>query len=184
MMHATPPDGVRKDVKCDWAWAQQHEPEALTFVRNHVWLKCCRDSTLNEDTAEATDYVIETPGRVSIGMRIRRISNTKRRRDFTLRVARPSGAKTEVAKVAGGYQDIYCYCWINDILGNELDEYIIVDMHKFRMAGLLEHPDGSLWTRDKSAQFAWWEIRTLVDAGCVLEGVKYPNAPIAYRLVV
>lgn len=184
MMNASPREGCPESVKCNWQWAQQHEPAALTFVRDHVWRTCCRESTIKEDTSHATDYVIKAPGDLSVGMRIRRISNTKMRRHFTLRKQVRSGATTELEKVENGYMDIYCYCWVNDIIGGILDEYIIVDMHEFRRSGLLAHPDGTRWTNDKSAQFAWWELRTLVNAGCVLEGVKYPDSPVAYRLVL
>lgn len=74
-----------------------------------------------------------------------------------------------------------CGAYINK---GKLEEYILVDMHRFRSSGLLESPDGSKWTRDKSAQFAWWDWTTLQDSRCIVEGCKFPNSPICFWVVI
>lgn len=183
-MNAAPNDRCRPAVRKDWAWAKAHESESLHYIRDYVFDRWCRDSSLTEDLQRATDYVIETPQHVKIGMRIRRISNTGRKRHFTLRLSRPSGCKTEQAKLAEAALDYYCYCWINDRQGGRLEEYIIIDMQRFLESGLLKKPDGIERCHDESARFSWWDWTTLQDHNCIAEGVKYPGQAVSFRVRV
>ncbi len=129
---------------------------------------------------QATDYVVEAPRKVRVGMRIRRVENTRAMRHLTLRLSRPSGAKTEVQKIKEGYGDVYVYGWILD---GRLEEYIIISMAKLRKSGLLDKPDGIQQNRDGSASFAFWRQETLQDAGVILEGCRYPGAAVEFHTV-
>lgn len=181
-MSAAPTPDVPPQVRADWDWARGHEAAAIEFVRRHVCK--IKDSTTAQDLRQATDYTVTAGGNVAVAMRVRRISSVKSRRDFTLRISRPSGSKQEISKIAEGYADLYCYVWVNDLFNlPTLDEYMLVDMHRFRASGLLDRPDGARWNRDRSSVFAWWEWRKLQDFHCIVEGCKYPNSVVSYWIV-
>jgi len=178
-MNAAPTGNESPDVLADWLWARGHEEECIKLVRDHV----CKigESTTQQDMRQATDYVLTTPSKISVAMRIRRISNTGKKRHLTLRLSRRSGAKTEVAKISKGHGDLYCYVWIDDT--GKVNEYIFVDLKAMRDSGLLDKPDGEKSTNDGSATFAWWHWETLQDHGCIIEGCKYPGEAVSFKFV-
>lgn len=169
---AEAPEGIRRDVVRDWQWAGGYEGNALRYVRGHLYGKwVLRESTLAEDRKQATDYVFETPddaGKLTVAVRMRRLSNTGCHRDLTIRMSRRSGARTEAHKIAAGFGDLYLYGWIDDSVGM-LREYVLVDLHRFRSAGLLDNPCDRKVVGDGSAAFGCWGICRLRRDGVLIE---------------
>ena len=175
---------MRKEVAADWAWAKGHEMEAIEYLREHILN--VEDSTREDDLKHCTDYVIHPVPKLHCAIRIRRLSKTPSK-DLTLRFDRSSRAKTEYQKILEGYADLYVYKWINDLKGDEIDEYMIVDINAMRAANqVLRYADDfrKAWDQESKtwSRFGCWTWQTLQDHGCLVEMVKYPNGPISYRL--
>ena len=122
-----------------FAFEKQMQGKVVEILRRHAADVVQFNIATNEqDTKQATDFVVETTiGRIAV--RVRRYSSTgEKYRDLTIRIRATYGGKTEIDKLRDGWGDLYLYCW-QDAAGN-LTEYMLVDIHKMRAAGLLGDP--------------------------------------------
>jgi len=160
-------------VFADWSWANDFERKALGMALTDLFAMA---SNLREDQHESTDWKTDEHGKYSWGMRVRRVTSAGRYRDFTLRYSRSSGAETEIDKIRKGAGDFYLYAWVCE---NEIEEYIIVDLHALRRSELLLSPRTTA-NRDGKTVFAHWPTSELYEADAIVSGRKYPNRMIQY----
>lgn len=152
-----------------FAFEKQMQGKVVEILRRHAADVVQFNIATNEqDTKQATDFVVETTiGRIAV--RVRRYSSTgEKYRDLTIRIRATYGGKTEIDKLRDGWGDLYLYCW-QDAAGN-LTEYMLVDIHKMRAAGLLgeaymthlpEIPNGD------GTWFCPFSFEALYDADCI-----------------
>jgi len=174
-MNATPNDvtDLPVDVMKDWKWATKHEAPALKEAIAQMFLKC---STISQDY-QGTDWVYEGAEKTNIACRIRRLESAKRYRDFTLRSARSSGAKTELAKIRDGVGNLYLYGWVDD---EELQEYVVISLDVFRKCGLAYVDRTSKMNKDRKTWFVAYTLEELWECGCIVCGQKYPGKPVSF----
>lgn len=98
-------------VNADWKWADKFLPDIKRILG-----ECLIATAPIEDDAERnTDLIVLKLDAVRIGCRIRRYSYLLRYPDeFTIRAGRPSGAKTELAKIIEGWGDYFFYGFANE----------------------------------------------------------------------
>lgn len=93
-------------------------------------------ASTKKDNSYATDYEVKLQGG-DIACRLRRAKYHYR--DLTIRALRDTGAKTELAKIKGGYASRYFYGWTD--AHRTIAEWILIDLDKVRMTPqLLEKP--------------------------------------------
>lgn len=94
----------------------QHSRLYLRSLRAITGLVTAREATQEQDQKENTDLIVlETMAGIRFACRVRRPKDFARYGDeFTLRVSRPGGTKTELAKVAEGWGDYIIYAWGSD----------------------------------------------------------------------
>ena len=100
------------------------------------------------DRLRATDYVvIASTG--DIACRIRR--STYSYRDWTIRSKRPSGMRTELAKLREGWCRWYLYAWAED--DTTFRDWVIIDLDAVRESRILDTPRQEIWNHDDSSAF-------------------------------
>ena len=116
------------------------------------------------DQTEATDLKILKARDLRIACRVRRGGYADcYPNDFTIRLERPSGAKTELAKILDGFCDLSFYGHAGR--GGAIDRYFVIDLDIFREA-LKQDQHGSYIkysiqrNRDNSSSFIAFDIRS------------------------
>ncbi len=136
----------------DKRWADRFIPEIKTILGAHL----ISEGPCADDAERATDLIVLTLRPFRIGCRIRRYEYMERYPDeFTIRAGRPSGVKTELAKVIEGWGDFFFYGFA-DQDAQSLRAWRLCDLSVFRlwlnrcllttgkMPGVRqENPDGS-----------------------------------------
>lgn len=101
-------------------------------------------SSLVQDQEQAADLVVFTARSVTIACRVRRPGYSEMYPyDFTIRSWRPTGVKTELAKINEGWGDWFVYAHANPDELN-LDRWMVLDLDVFRSA----------WANDRRVQLA------------------------------
>lgn len=119
----------------DWHWADQFIPEIRAILAaNLAKMIEINIAPREADITAATDLMIVLSSG-DIAVRVRRADC--RFRDLTIRAARDSGAKTELAKIREGSPRWYFYGW--EGARGKLAHWIIVDLAKVRALGLLDN---------------------------------------------
>lgn len=149
----------------DKAWADGYLPQIEVAVREVAGqIIEIREGTEDEDQKEATDYVVH----VASGTIACRVRRNCRYRDLTLRASRPSGVRTELAKIKDGWGRWYLYMWADE---DSIEDWIFVDMDGLRDSGLLNgerrqrNPDG--------VTFLPLPVPELDAAGCLVRGLAH-----------
>ena len=123
----------------------------------------------DDDMNLETDMVVF--GTLRIALRVRNgYSSTYN--DIALRSARPSGAKTEVAKIKEGLGDYYLYCWTQD--GHTITEYILIDLDRFRsvMDDCLTNFD---WYQCDGTAINTYSIDQMIAKNCCVSSYLLPS---------
>lgn len=155
---------LRLDVRRDWAWSDGYLPEVRRILlQNAAYLFNVEVASFALDVKQATDMLLTVTGRKHIAVRLRR--STYFQRDLTIRASRSSGVKTELDKIRSGYGDIYLYGWTLDM---QIQEWMLVDLHRLRKSGLLETRWPFIGNTDHTTSFIAIPYRTLHERGCVL----------------
>lgn len=116
-----------KGWETDKLWADK----AFRYVRSICGRLFVADASIKEDQEENTDLRILTINPIRIACRIRRGSYFPRyAHQFTLRDYRPTGMKTELAKIVDGFGDYFFYGFAKD--NGELLDWKIGDLEIFR----------------------------------------------------
>ena len=168
---------VSKDFERQWAYAEKHEQELNRLLCDKLFLPSIRKATMYEDMNECTDFVFNQKN-LRIAHRVRRVENTKQRRDLTIRWKTKTGALTERDKLKTSEASIYVYAWENE---GEIIEYVFIDIQKFVNHPIFEKPEGVRTVNSDRNQFAFWSIYTLQDSGCLLGGMSNIGSAIPCR---
>jgi hypothetical protein len=121
------------NFEINFKWQKQYMEAMIKIMRLYIaQMVKFRYATMSEDMRQATDMVI-TVKDAAIAIRLRRESC--RYRDFTIRATSRGGYDTELEKLRKGWGDWYFYGWVN---GDELPQYLLVNIHALRESGLLD----------------------------------------------
>lgn len=164
-----PATNRQANFKLKYQWQAQYLPQIERIIRMHARrFIYIRLGTPKEDMEQAADMVLEINGG-TIGVRIRK--DSYKFRDFTIRSSTPSGYATEIDKLRSGYGDWYVYAWCNDKL---ITEYMIIDLHKVRLSGLLDMQRSEKRNHD-ATKFIAITPDELRQAGAMITYSKYTN---------
>ncbi len=119
------------------------------------------DAPIEVDRKHATDLTLKITGG-DIAARLRFFCN---QRDLTIRAHRDNGMKTELAKIQEGFAYRYFYGWVD--ASRIISEWILVDLDKVRMAGLLGR-ERRLIPNGDGTHFIAIATKELHDAGCLI----------------
>lgn len=104
-------------VDDDKRWSDRFLPEIKSILGQHL----ISEPAIQEDMYHNTDLVVLKLEAVRVGCRIRRPRNSKGENvfqkykdEFTIRSDRPSGNKTELAKIIEGWGNFFFYGWADD----------------------------------------------------------------------
>jgi len=158
---------LRMDVQRDWGWSDSYLPEIRRILaQNALALFTFKIASHEQDIKQATDMLISVSGQKAIAVRLRRAMY--RYRDLTIRSFRTSGAQTELEKIQSGYGDYYLYGWTVDY---RIPEWMLVDLHRLRLSGLLNTPRQTIRNTDARTAFVAIPYTQLRDYGCVIAAI-------------
>jgi len=117
------------DWKFDKNWSDRFLPNIKRILGEYL----ISTAPIEEDAQRNTDLIVLTMAAVRIGCRIRRHNYLARYADeFTIRSDRPSGTKTELAKIIEGWGDYFFYGFSNED-ETDLVAWFIGDLKAFRI---------------------------------------------------
>jgi hypothetical protein len=123
-----------KQWESDKAWSDRFITEIKRILGEHL----IAEAPYEEDAKHNTDLLVLKLDSIRIGCRIRRFeyynkefNGIKCRDEFTIRSDRPSGSKTELAKIIEGWGDYFFYGF-SDEAGENLIDWFIGDLSVFR----------------------------------------------------
>ena len=150
----------------DFSWQRRFVPEMKRIIGEHL----IGESPVAEDQERNTDLLVLRLEAVRIACRVRRNHHHSigdRKNEFTIRTGRPSGAKTELAKIVEGWGDYILYAF-GSADGNSLFAWVLGDLSVFRlwfMGWLAKHegtmPGTGQFNRDGSSTFRAFSISDL-----------------------
>lgn len=97
-----------------------------------------KKADIKDDQENGFDFVFTANG-LTIPVRIRKPNC--RYRDFTIRSRSRYGMRTEKHKIKDGAGDVYFYAWTSytaNACGEQITDWILVNLHKFRDSGLAD----------------------------------------------
>lgn len=130
--------------------------------RNSMHFLSMEVSDEYKDTQESTDMIIKIEGG-DVALRVREPSCAFR--DLTIRSRSKWGNTTEIDKLKQGFGDWYLYGWGDGI--SNVNEYILVDLHKVRQFNLLDVKRNEIPNGD-GTKFISIPIGELQMAGCIV----------------
>ena len=117
----------RKDIDLDFGKRQVLEV-AHNILRHH-YSQPIRQATIEEDMISATDLVA---GNTRIGVRVRDYHRYNMfLEQFTIRVSRPNGFKTELRKILDGCGDQLFYGFYSPVV-SKVVSWTLIDLNVFR----------------------------------------------------
>ena len=118
-----------KNWQDDKRWSDRFIPE----IKSILGLYLIGEPPLEEDAEHNTDLMVLKMDAVRIACRIRKHSYLANYGDeFTIRTYRPSGQKTELAKIIEGWGN-YMFYGFSDIDQNCLSKWCLLDLNVFRL---------------------------------------------------
>jgi len=128
-----------------------------------------KKASQEDDVKNGFDFLF-TMSDFKIPVRIRKPNC--RYRDFTIRSATRYGFKTEIHKIKEGAGDVYFYAWTEFNEGIEnITEYWLIDLHKFRSSGLLDKEQVQRDNGDGTS-FVFYSFDKLNQHGSVISKFK------------
>jgi len=125
-------NSMAKNWETDKGWSDKFLPE----IKQILGLYLIGEPPVEEDRYRNTDLMVLKMDAVRIGCRVRRsvtergYQTLKRHNDeFTIRAGRPSGAKTELAKVVEGWGDYFFYGFAS---ADTLCHWTLCNLNEFR----------------------------------------------------
>jgi len=148
----------------DYQWSRRFLPEMKRVVGEHL----IGEAPVEEDAERNTDLVVLKLEAVRIACRVRKADCAVRYgHQFTIRCSRPSGVKTELAKVVEGWGDYLLYGFAND-REDALLGWLLGDLRVFRLwwSSYLvknhgDQPGRLIPNRDGSSEFRAFTIADL-----------------------
>lgn len=148
-----------------FAWQNQFVNQVATILKeNAMYLVDVKIAPIEDDLKRCTDMIIEIVGG-SVAVRLRN-ETYKKFKDFTIRSIVPSGYETEIDKLKNGFGDYYLYGWLNSSF--IIDEWILVDLGKFRLSGLLDDSDRRNIPNKDGTKFKAYTLNELSINKCIL----------------
>jgi hypothetical protein len=166
----------------EWQFSLEHEDALNEIVARDVLTKLFKKATMRQDMMECTDALFVGGSSIRIAHRVRRIENTGRRRDFTIRWSLSNGRRTEVDKLRESQVTVYVYAWFDEV-ENRMDEYIVVDVKAFVRSGLIDNPQKIMRVNSDGNEFGCWSIYSIQDGGCLISGQASMGRAISHRWV-
>ena len=115
--------------KDDKKWSDRFLPEIKRALGEHL----ISEPPIEEDAERNTDLMVLRLDAIRIGCRIRKFSYyANYHNEFTIRVGRPSGNKTELTKIIEGWGDYFFYGFSNKE-ETALHDWILGDLKEFRI---------------------------------------------------
>lgn len=112
----------------DKRWSDRFLPEIKQILGLHL----IGEPPIEEDAERNTDLMVLKMEAVRIGCRIRKHDYYQRYgHEFTIRAGRPSGTKTELAKIIEGWGQYFFYGFA-DPSETRLHSWMLADMNVFR----------------------------------------------------
>ena len=154
-----------KQWKDDKRWSDRFIPE----IKQHLASVLIQEAPLIEDARRNTDLIVLRMDAIRIACRIRHHKYAlKYPHEFTIRAGRPSGAKTELAKLIAGWGD-YIFYGFADQSDGSLCRWFIGDLSVFRTwhaielwRGNPEHMPGAKQSNgDQSSWFMAYDTRVM-----------------------
>lgn len=147
------------NVTSDWKFSNQFLPSMKSILCQHM----IAVAPLAQDRNLATDLVMLTGRNVSVAARIRRKEYSRYADEFTLRLSRPSGAKSEYEKICEGNADLMLYGFDSGD-GKTVSPWSLIDLRALRahlilsqtavMSGEQRNPiDGTMFRFFKISSF-------------------------------
>mgnify|MGYP001558605821 CR=1 FL=1 len=115
----------------DKRWANRF----LVEIKGILGIYLIGEAPVEEDAERNSDLMVLTLAPVRVACRVRKYSyylNPEYRDQFTIRVGRPSGAKTELTKVIEGWGDYFFYGF-SDEVEQRLKAWVLGDLKVFRL---------------------------------------------------
>lgn len=156
---------VANGWQADKRWSDRFIPEIKSILGVHL----IGEPPVEEDAERNTDLMVMKMDAVRIGCRVRKYQYLARYADeFTIRVGRPSGAKTELRKIIEGWGDYFFYGF-SDEDEFRLSAWLLADLKVFRSwfaTELAKMPPGQMPgisknNFDGSSNFASFQISEL-----------------------
>lgn len=105
-------------VKTEWQNDKRWSDRFLPEIKQILGLHLIGEPPIEEDQERNTDLIVLKMDAVRIGCRVRRHTGVngqpyfdKYKDQFTIRCSRPSGCKTELAKIIEGWGDYFLYAF-------------------------------------------------------------------------
>ena len=141
---------TRRPWQPDHEWSRRFLPEIKRILGEHL----IAEAPAEEDALRNTDLIVLKLDAVRIACRVRRHRFVQEYGDqFTIRVRRPNGVKSELGKVLEGWGD-YLFYGFADADERHLCAWLLGDLHVFR---------------------GWFNRRLFRGAAGVLPGVQCKN---------
>lgn len=118
-----------------WQKDKKWSDGLLPNVKQVLGLYLIGEASQEDDQTKGTDLIVLKMEAVRIACRIRRYNyylNSEWRRQFTLRANRPSGTKTELAKIIEGWGDYFLYGFAQED-NLSLAGWVLADLKPFRL---------------------------------------------------
>ena len=167
----------------DWQQSKRWSDRFLPEIKRTLGEFLICESAAEEDAERNTDLMVLTLGAVRVGCRVRQWPYLEKySREFTIRSGRPSGVKTELAKIIEGWGDYLFYGFANEE-GNALAQWFIGDLNVFRLwhstrlaksGGCL--PGAQMPNSDGSSHFVAYQVADLPDYFVVAKASRLAEA--------
>lgn len=120
---------MSEDWERDKKWSDRFLPEIKRILGEYLLV----EPAVEEDMMRNTDLIILGFNSIRIGCRIRKHEYfAKYQNEFTIRADRPSGIKSELAKIISGWGD-YLFYGFSDEAKEKLLTWRIISLNEFRL---------------------------------------------------
>ena len=170
--------------KRDKQWSDKFLPDIKRILGEHL----IGEPPQEEDAERNTDLMVLRMEAVRIGCRVRKhkyldYCDGQYRNEFTIRAGRPSGVKTELAKIIEGWGRYFFYAFSNEDESG-LAAWMLGDLNVFRLwfnRWLAAHSGNSPGTgqdnKDDSSSFRAFSISRLPE-GFIVARLVYSDVPV------
>lgn len=144
-------------------------------------------SSFEVDTQQASDLVVLNAKGLSIAARVRRPGYADAYgHDFTIRLKRDNGQKTEMRKILDGWADWMFYGHAHPAEAGEIIRWMIIDLKSFRahwIRELTKRNQGKKTIRcgkksnEDGTHFAYFDSRTFPDDPPILIAASHTDNP-------
>lgn len=115
--------------RADKRWSDRFLPDIKAILGRAL----IAEPPVEEDAEHNTDLIVLRLDAVRIACRVRKYQYIARYGDqFTIRRARPNGAKTELSKIIEGWGD-YLFYGFSDAEETGIERYVLGDLKAFRL---------------------------------------------------